>query len=79
MDIYREDRETQFREFLQSEAEKGRVPQMLDTPAFRNITIRACHGRWVIVSKAKAPAIHFVIRHPRLMDAIERFSPPVVE
>ena len=79
MDIYREDRETQFREFLQSEAEKGRVPQMLDTPAFRNITIRACQGRWVIVSKAKAPAIHFVIRHPRLMDAIERFSPPVVE
>jgi len=32
-----------------------------------------------MVSKGKSPAIHFVIRHPKLRTAIERFVPPVVE
>ena len=32
-----------------------------------------------MVSKGKAPAIHFVIRHPKLRAAIEGFIPPVNE
>jgi len=36
-------------------------------------------GQWVMVSKGKAPAIHFVIRHPKLRSAIENFIPPVTE
>ena len=32
-----------------------------------------------MVSKGKAPAIHFVIRHPKLRSAIENFIPPVTE
>ncbi|MEF2724771.1 MAG: hypothetical protein U0N36_08355 [Eubacterium sp.] len=36
-------------------------------------------GHWAMVSKEKSPAIHFVIRHPKLRGAIEKFSPPIVE
>ena len=32
-----------------------------------------------MVSKSKAPAVHFVIRHPKLRSAIESFIPPVTE
>lgn len=32
-----------------------------------------------MVSKEKSPAIHFVIRHPKLRGTIESFVPPVVE
>lgn len=34
--------------------------------AFRNLQIFIHKGKWVGVSKCKTPAIHFVIRHPRL-------------
>ncbi|MGN0156081.1 MAG: hypothetical protein ACI39N_02450, partial [Lachnospiraceae bacterium] len=44
---------------------------------FRNIQIIMREGNWVMVSKGKAPAIHFVIRHPKLCSAIEHFIPPV--
>ena len=47
--------------------------------AFRNLQIRIHRGQWVIVSKEKAPAIHFVIRHPKLRRAIENFMPPITE
>ena len=47
--------------------------------AFRNLQIRIHKGQWVIVSKGKAPAIHFVIRHPKLRRAIENFMPPIME
>lgn len=46
---------------------------------FRNLQIRIHRGQWVIVSKEKAPAIHFVIRHPKLRRAIENFMPPITE
>ncbi len=35
--------------------------------------------QWAMISKSKAPAIHFVIRHPKLRNAIENFIPPVVD
>ena len=47
--------------------------------AFRNLQIRIHEGQWVMVSKGKAPAIHFIIRHPKLRSAIEKFIPPVTE
>lgn len=47
--------------------------------AFRNLQILIHEGQWVMVSKGKAPAIHFVIRHPKLRSAIENFIPPVTE
>ena len=47
--------------------------------AFRNLQILIQEGRWVMVSKGKAPAIHFVIRHPKLRSAIEHFIPPITE
>ena len=47
--------------------------------AFRNVQIVCRRGQWALVSKAKSPAIHFVLRHPKLVSAIERFTPAVVE
>lgn len=46
---------------------------------FRNIQINIHEGNWAVISKNKAPAIHFVIRHPKLLSAIENFIPPLVE
>lgn len=38
---------------------------------FRNIQIQINEGKWVIVSKNNAPAIHFVIKHPKMIRAFE--------
>lgn len=48
-------------------------------PVFDNLKITIHEGEWAMVSKNKSPAIHFVIRHPKLRGAIEKFSPPLVE
>ena len=53
--------------------------EMSGSQAFRNLQILIHQGRWVMVSKGKAPAIHFVIRHPKLRYAIESFIPPITE
>ena len=47
--------------------------------AFRNLQIFIHEGKWAMVSKGRAPVIHFVIHHPKLRNAIENFIPPVVE
>ena len=44
---------------------------------FRNIQIRILEGKWVVISKNKAPAIHFVIHNPQLRNAIENMVIPV--
>lgn len=49
------------------------------THAFRNLQLSLHEGQWAMVSKSKSPAIHFVIHHPKLREAIECFQPPVVE
>lgn len=49
------------------------------THAFHNLQILVHEGQWAIISKSKAPAIHFVIHHPKLRNAIENFIPPIVE
>ena len=48
-------------------------------PTFHNLQILIHEGQWAMISKAKAPAIHFVIYHPKLRNAIENFIPPIVE
>ena len=40
---------------------------------FRNLSICVHKGRWAMVSKNDSPTIHFVIRYPKLRDAIEAF------
>ncbi|MDO5146952.1 MAG: hypothetical protein Q4D60_08105 [Eubacteriales bacterium] len=47
--------------------------------AFRNIEIAIHEGEWAMISKGKSPAIHFVIRHPKLRSAIENMVVPIIE
>ena len=44
---------------------------------FKNITISSLKDNYVIISKSSNPTIHFVIEHPKLIEAIENFSPIV--
>lgn len=53
--------------------------QKMKEEAFRNIQITIHEGKWAMVSKNKCPAIHFVIRHPKLCDALENMVMPIVE
>jgi len=46
---------------------------------FRNIQIQILEKERVIVTKNKSPAIHFVIRHPKMCDAIENMVVPITE
>ena len=45
--------------------------------AFRNIQIYIHEGKWVLVSKNKTPAIHFLIRHPKMRNAFENMVIPI--
>ena len=49
------------------------------TQTFRNIQIIVSSGKWAMVSKNRTPAIHFVMRHPKMVEAMERFTPMVTE
>ena len=44
---------------------------------FKNISFSIISGKCVIVSKAKAPTIHFIIHHPKMIKAFEMFIPPL--
>ena len=52
-------------------ATPGYTAREVGRSAFHNLQIFIRKGKWVGVSKCKAPAIHFVIRHPRLCAALE--------
>ena len=79
MDIYTQEQEEAFRRFLREEAAEGFLPVPIDMPAFRNVGVQVCHDRWAIVTKDRPPRVEFVIRHPKLVDAIERFAAPLVD
>lgn len=49
------------------------------TRTFRNIQVLTLEKNWVMISKDTSPSIHFVIRHPKLREAIENFKPPIIE
>lgn len=51
-------------------ARSGYTARSCDT-VFRNISVTVRDGQWAMVSKGNSPAIHFVIRYPKLRDAIE--------
>ena len=46
---------------------------------FKNINITMFGKHHVILSKSANPIIHFVIKHPKLVDAIVNFNPLVIE
>lgn len=73
-----------YREYLQHLAgtkqfAEAHVGYDLHTDAihtFKNIQIQVNAGKWVIVSKNNAPAIHFVIKHPKMIRAFEDICRP---
>lgn len=46
---------------------------------FRNIQITVRPDAWVLVSKNTSPAVHFVLRHKKMVEAFEHFEMPVVK
>ena len=44
---------------------------------FHNIQITCHQEKWCMVSKNKAPSIHFVIHHPKLRYALENVVLPI--
>ena len=46
--------------------------------AFANIQITIHEDEYVMISKNRAPTIHFVVRHPVLRNAIENLDFPVL-
>lgn len=82
MEIYTQERENEFYSFFDKEldgADKSDFLQGEAVNAFKNIQVFVKSGKWAIISKEKTPRIHFVIRHPKLVDAIESFKPAVTE
>ena len=79
IDIYTEEQQSEFHRFRDAELAQGFVDRIVELPAFRNITVHVCHDRWAVVVKECAPRVAFVIRHPKLVDAIERFAAPLVD
>ena len=51
----------------------------INDQTFKNITITFIKDHYVIISKSSNPTIHFVIEHPKLVDAIENFNPLIKE
>ncbi len=51
--------------------------KLCEEQAFCNLQIHIKEGEWAAVSKCNPPAVHFVIRHPKLRAAIESFEPPL--
>ena len=45
---------------------------------FKNIDIIIIKGKEVLVSKAKSPTIHFVIKHPRMVKSFENYTVPIL-
>ena len=58
---------------------QGERQMAADNKTFKNITITFIKNHYVIISKSSNPTIHFVIEHPKLVEAIENFNPIVKE
>ena len=46
---------------------------------YKNIQVTFHDQKYIMISKDNSPAIHFVIYHPKLRNAIENFIPPIIE
>lgn len=62
-----------------ADANQNYVLNTNELTAFRNIQIEIMEDEYVIISKVKSPSIHFIIRHPRLINALQNFTIPVIE
>ena len=51
----------------------------IENRTFKNITITILEKNFVLISKNANPIVHFVIKHPKLIDAINNFNPIVKE
>ena len=60
-----------------SKQEKNYELNYVNDKTFKNITITFIKNHYVIISKSSNPTIHFVIEHPKLVEAIENFNPIV--
>lgn len=59
--------------------EKNYKLNYINEKTFKNITITILKNNYVIISKSCNPTIHFIIEHPKLIEAIENFNPIVKE
>ena len=59
--------------------EKNYEINYIKEKTFKNITISLLKNNYVIISKSSNPTIHFVIKHPKLIESIENFNPIVKE
>lgn len=57
--------------FTQAHENYQLLPQK--SAIFRNIRIKCKLHDWVMISKSNAPTTHFVLRHPKMIAAIENF------
>jgi len=62
-----------------SEKESNYEINYMDNKTFKNITITIIKDNYVIISKNSNPTIQFVIKHPKLIEAIENFNPIIKE
>lgn len=62
-------------------AEKNKNYSVAQTKenAFTNIQITIHENKYVMISKNKAPTVHFVVRHPTLREAIENLEFPILQ
>ena len=59
--------------------EKNYKLNYINEKTFKNITITILKNNYVLISKSCNPTIHFIIEHPKLIEAIENFNPIVKE
>lgn len=51
----------------------------INNKTFKNITITSLKDNYVIISKSSNPTIHFIIKHPKLVEMIVNFNPLIKE
>lgn len=51
----------------------------INNKTFKNITITSLKDNYVIISKSSNPTIHFIIKHPKLVEMIVNFKPLIKE
>ena len=83
MDIYTEENKDEFLTFIENEKKVGNEIIKINNEnlknTFNNIDFTICKNNWVLITKKSHPSIHFVIKHPKLREAIESFITPVME
>ena len=62
-----------------AEEHGGCTLRLSPSTVFRNIQIHLLGDERVVVSKGRAPVIHFIIEHPNLVAAFRDFVPPLDE